>query len=827
MRFRVDVREGMEHFTRLSYRHPGRVLAGVLVVALLAGLLASRLGFHGSFVELLPANTVEVRDLEAVSRKAGGDGYLVLRAMGAAPEELRRFAQVLAPRLEALEEVRYVEYRYDTRFFTDRALLLLSAPRLKALREDLQEAVRQHKRAANPLYVDLGAQSKPPPSFEEIARRHSPTLGVSEYLSSPDGRELYLFVKPSGLAGDLVFAQRLVTRVRETSAEVARGFPGVKTDATGAHVLRLEEDRRMREDLTRASLLSGIIAALIVAVSCRRLTALLVVGAPVGVGLLVTFAMVQVTIGYLNIITGFLVAILIGLGIEYGLHLAMRYAEERRGLPAEAALREAVLGTWAGALTSASTNAAAFAALTLAEFQAFAQFGWIAAAGVLSTVLATYLVGPSLIALAERLRPLRAAQPLPARPPRPPRGPVPRSLLVALVVGVCALVAYSASVAGSIGFEPDMRKLRGEFAATRLDDHIISQLGRRHAPTVFLTPDVAQAERLASALRELEARHGEDRIFSEVASLGDFLPRTGADVEAERAALRTFVEGLPEIARESEKVRPALERLEALLAARPYGVEALPAEVRRRFTALDGEGSFVMAFKNESLSDTDALHRFGAQMDELREVARERGLEVRVLDSNLIAYRIFDLVEKDGPWLLLAAGLAVFAMITLSLRSLRRAGLVAGPLYLGLACLPAAMHLYGLKLNFINAVVLPNLLAIAVDNAVHLYHRYREEGPGSLSHVVRTTGVAAVVATLSNAAGYGALLTARHPGLHSIGELALLGVGCSFLGTTVLFPALLALLERRKPDMADGESVLSALPLPEVVESEEDVRSTT
>ncbi|MFY0580810.1 hypothetical protein ACN28S_47065 [Cystobacter fuscus] len=108
--------------------------------------------------------------------------------------------------------------------------------------------------------------------------------------------------------------------MRETSAEVARGFAGVKTDATGAHVLRLEEDRRMREDLTRASLLSGIIAALIVAVSCRRLTALLVVGAPVGVGLLVTFAMVQVTIGYLNIITGFLVAILIGLGIEYGLH---------------------------------------------------------------------------------------------------------------------------------------------------------------------------------------------------------------------------------------------------------------------------------------------------------------------------------------------------------------------------------------------------------------------------------------------------------------------------------------------------------------------------
>ncbi|HEX8435469.1 efflux RND transporter permease subunit [Archangium sp.] len=808
----------MERFAWLSYRKPGRVLACVLAVTLLAGLLASRLVFQGSFVELLPAHTQEVRELAAVSHKAGGDGYLVLRARGASPETLRGFAQALAPRLEALEEVRYVEFRYDTRFFEDRALLLLSAEQLRALREDLEGVLRAEKLKANPLYVSL--EDTPPPSFEEIARRHAPRAMVREYLSSADGGELYLFVKPAGLAGDLVFARQLLTRVQAASAEVAQGFPGVETDATGAHVLRLEEDRRMRQDLTRASMLSCAIAAFIVVLSCRRLSALLVVGAPVGVGLLVTFAVAQQTIGYLNIITGFLVAILIGLGIEYGLHLVMRYSEERRQHPAEEALRETILGTWKGALTSACTNAAAFSALTLAEFQAFAQFGWIAAAGVMLTVLATYLLGPSLIALTERLRPLRAESPLPARPYRvAPR--LPRGVLVGIVVGVGALVAYSATVVREIGFEPDMRKLRGEFAATKLDERIISQLGRRHAPTVFLTQDVSEAGRLATSLRELEARHGEDRTFAEIVSLSDFLPRTGGAVEAERAALRAFMDRLPESARSSERLRPALSRLESLLNARPFGVEELPAEVRRRFTALDGEGSFVLAFKRESLSDTDALHRFGEQMGELRELVRAQGLHFQVLDSNLIAYRIFELVRKDGPWLLLAAGLAVFAMMVVSLRSFRRAGLVAGPLYLGLACLPAAMHLYGLKLNFINAVVLPNLLAIAVDNAVHLYHRYREEGPGSLPHVVRTTGVAAVVATLSNAAGYGALLTASHPGLRSIGEIALLGVACAFLGTTVLFPAVLALLER-PPSGARGEDVDEGLSLPLPVETEEE-----
>ena len=135
-------------------------------------------------------------------------------------------------------------------------------------------------------------------------------------------------------------------------------------------------------------------------------------------------------------------------------------------------------------------------------------------------------------------------------------------------------------------------------------------------------------------------------------------------------------------------------------------------------------------------------------------------------------------------------------MIWLSLRSLVQAVLVAAPLFLGMICVLGGMHLLDVRLNFLNVVVLPNLLTIAVDNSVHLYHRYKEEGPGSMGHVWRTTGFAAIVATISNAAGYGALLVAHHEGLRSVAVLALLGVGCTFMGTTLFFPAMMELIER-------------------------------
>jgi predicted RND superfamily exporter protein len=135
-------------------------------------------------------------------------------------------------------------------------------------------------------------------------------------------------------------------------------------------------------------------------------------------------------------------------------------------------------------------------------------------------------------------------------------------------------------------------------------------------------------------------------------------------------------------------------------------------------------------------------------------------------------------------------------VIWIALKKITYALMVTGPLFAGMACLPAGMVLGDISLNFLNVVVLPNLLAIAVDNSVHLFHRYQEDGRGSMPRIMRHTGIVAIVATCSNATGYASMLIARHAGLRSVGLLAVVGVVCTFLGTTVLFPALIELRER-------------------------------
>lgn len=791
-----------EGFIQAAVSRPWAVLAVCLALAAGGMALASRLEFRGSFVELLPQGAREVQDLTRVSEKAGGDGYLVILAKGDSPERLKAYAAELKGRLEALPEVRYVEHTYDVDFFRRHGLLLLPAEKLAALRQDLEARVLYEKQQANPLYIDLGATA-PPPGFEEIAKKHSPNAPMREYLANADGTEVYLMLKPSGTAGDLDFARRFVELAMGTGRTLAaERYPAVTLEATGNFQNRIEEDAVMRSDLARAGLLSALIAVGLILLATRRIAALAVVGMPVMVGLVLTFGIAQLAIGHLNVVTGFLVAILIGLGIEYGVHLCMRYWEERREKSSRDALAAAVRGTFSGAITSAVTNAAAFFVLLLAQFHAFNQFGFLAGLGVLLAVLAAYGLGPSLLAIAERVRPARPdAEPVapavagaaPAKPAREwKRWPTP--VIATIALSVLAFAGFSVAIAPRLGFETDMRKLKGDSPASRLDDHVTEQLGQPLNPAIFLVDDLAQAAQVEGVIAEVKQKNGADSVFLRTTSLNDLVPSDLKRREAEIAGIRELLHGLPPSTREDAR----LKDFEGMLEAKPYGLDSLPVEVRRRFEATDGKGTFLLLFPSVSNYDTEDLRRWAAQIDQVVDGAKARGVDMAVLDSNRIAARIFALVRGDGPTILWSAAAVVFGVILLSLRSFKRALLVTGPLFLGMTCLAGGMYLFDVQLNFINAVVLPNLLAIAVDNSVHLFHRYEEEGPGSLGKVVRHTGFAAVVATLSNAAGYGALLVANHQGLRSIGQIALLGVVCTFMGTTVFFPALLALLERWK-----------------------------
>ncbi len=793
-----------------SFTRPAIVFLGLLAIGGTFALIASQLGFRGDFIELLPDSTREVQDLKVVQDLAGGGGYFVIRVRGDSKDGRRAYAAALAKRLEQEKElVSYVEYHFDAAFFSSRALWLLPSEKLEALASDVDARITYEKQRALPGYVDL-LDEAPPPTLEEIEKKYASQARQSEFIEGRSAPELYMFIKPTKQAGDLDFNRQILARVTALTTEMKTQFPAVEVDFTGACVARVEEDDVMREDLGRAGLVSSVLALTIILLSTRRLTALWVVALPVALGISATFAFAYFTIGHLNPVTGFLGAILVGLGLEYGTHLAMRYWEERRTADVLPSLRTTVISTFPGALTSATTNAVAFLVLVMSRFDAFKQFGSIAGFGVMATVVSAYVMAPAILRLSERLRPYKAKPISPEEAAAAKNGwRVPTSALVALVVVVTAVAAVSATYAPKASFEKDLKRLKGKSPATELDEAINEQLGIIMTPAIVAVRSLDDAQRMATLAREAKHDKGAASSIQEIASLNDFFP-TPSDVEQRRAGIARLAEVMkrvPESIR-TGKDKDRFELISKMLDSQPWGPDEVPQELRRRFQPIKGQGTFVLIFPAITGYNADSLDKWAADLDEVIDRGMKAGLDPRVLDTNRIASRIFTIVRQDGPFIMTSAGIVVFVMILISLRSLYRTVLVTVPLYIGITCIFGAMQLFDVKLNFLNVVVLPNLLTIAVDNSVHLYHRYMEEGPGSIGHALRHTGFASFVATCSNAAGYAALFVARHEGLRSIAWLAVLGVLCSFLGTTILFPALLELVERfrLKPPPAAPET---------------------
>src|ERR1051325_6760348 len=116
------------------------------------------------------------------------------------------------------------------------------------------------------------------------------------------------------------------------------------------------------------------------------------------VGLAYTLAFATLTVGHLNILTITFVPILIGLAIDYGVHLISRYEEElRHGKSEEAAITKAMMYTGQGILTGALTTAGAFLAMAFTDFRGIQEMGIICGGGLIICFIPMMTMLPALL----------------------------------------------------------------------------------------------------------------------------------------------------------------------------------------------------------------------------------------------------------------------------------------------------------------------------------------------------------------------------------------------------------------------------------------------
>jgi hypothetical protein len=783
--------------------HPWWFLGVAIVVTIVAGISASGLRLDSQYEALLPEDSLQIRTASEVREKTGGTRQLVVAIEGDDPAARTAFGEKLVPLLTQMEEIRSVDLGFPGQFVRERALWLLDD-------QTLQEIVDNAERTAKIFHERQDGRVLRAFAFRirELLDARQSELPSSDALVSHDGRYTFLLLIPMVSISDLPAGHRLMGEIEQIVRSQHPEDAGVSVRYAGTMTIYLEQHTQVGADLRNASILALVLCILVVAAFTRRLMAPALIAVTLICGIVWTYGIARIFVDRINMVTGFLGAVLMGLGIAFGVHLLMRYSHAlvRNGGNLVAAVEEGVVGTLRPTLSSAMTTAGTFCGFVIATFPPFFEFGMIAALGVVMTLLATFLLLPPLLVVSSRKRTTTSTPQLEVSRDADERlkgASLPKWLAVALVVVFVALAGYGLRYSVEIPFVNDFKALRGTSEATEFTEYVSANLGLDLNPAVALVNSIDDARRVGQMARaSIGETEGDLPYIGRVLTISDLLPPP--DLEARRrllGRLRVILEDeqiREAIAAEGDQGTTAEEMMLRMVNMEPWGPEDLPTFFRQRLMTIDRQQFVVFIWPTESV-ESDLYANIWEQR--LRGVAAEaegEGIEILVADEVLIRGWVSRLVLADAPRVIPLAALIVFLILLVDYRNLRRTLLVSSSLVVGMLGFIGVMHMMGMTLNMFNIVVIPSAIGIGIDASVHIYHRYTSEGPGSVVFVMRHTGAAVFLASVTTAIGFGSSLICHKVGLQTMGAAAIAGIGMTFLAAGFYFPSVLSLIEGRQ-----------------------------
>lgn len=783
------------------YRHGFITLGIAAVIGVVSALGASRLTLDPDIAELLPPSRESVQNVEALRKRFGGIGNVVLLVRGGSAEARRSFADRVTPELERLDSVSYVEARRPRQFFEDRALYFLDQADLEKVRDRLDARRRYEVERAQ-----LDLDDAPPPSVDmsDLREQYKQKLGssagnLSEHTDYyEDANQLAIFVRPTELASNLTFSKRVVKDVEGVLERVkpASVAPDLRVELSGRYKKRVDLQSVLGKDLAFTGTLALVLVIGYVAFHFRRVLAVVLVMAPLLYGLELTYGVAGFGFGTLNILTAFVGAILLGIGIDNGIHMLGRFEEARHG---GASLENAVYEAFADAgrvsVAAALTTASAFGCLALSDFRAFHEFGLLAALGMLVVLFSYLTLLPAALGLVMRYAPKlgtgRDAIGLPGVPRLMRAAPLLVLVLGALALGFSARAPY-------VKFDTDFASLdRAELPSFQVEADVNRLLGRSQTPLVFLAKTEAEARAAAQGLRERMKALGSKATVGEVAALTDLVPAGQAEKQPVLARIASTLSFLKPESLPADQ-RADIERLTRMASAKPFTEHDLPASLLKPFTARDGSGPahFVLAYPRVSMSDGGAVRELARQLGHV-DVAG--GSHITAAGEPMLMADILEIVERDAPRIVGLTLALVLLTLRLTAGSWAIALLSALPALLTFTVTAGVLSLLRIDLNYLNMVMLPIFLGIGVDDGMHIVTRVAEGDP--LETVWTHTGWNIFGAILTDVFGFGVLALAAHPGLASLGKVALVGLTVNLLACVFLLPALLTVRRMLPPGM--------------------------
>jgi predicted RND superfamily exporter protein len=840
---------------RAVVRYAGWVLIGAFALSGGGLYLAQNLKIDTDIANLVPESYDSVQALEEVQRTlSGGSGKeIAVGIVSPSFEANKRFAEDLIPKALNLKRrsdssetyLTRVEYKRDVKFLRDNALYFASDRELDQVERVLQDKIDEAKQArqeANPFYFELEEEKEADTTqaesdTEQLREVYDRVVG-KRYPISDDSTTMALRFYPSGANTNIGFIEKLYTDFRDLvdGMNPESYHPDMNVVLTGRLHRQLVQVQTIRSDV--ASSFGVGVAFLILLVifyffykAYRARTGWtfdgkvlfqellrspflgFLIGLPLFMSLTWTGGAAYLLFGELNLMTSTLGLILFGLGIDYGIHFYGRYAEERaEGKSVVDAAETTFVSTGQAITIGALTTAAALYVLIFADFKGFSEFGAVAGTGVLFALLAMMFVMPALLSIFERIRllDLESAPRVDTESDSPRsdwRFPGARTIVIGSAVAVIAALVFLPQVE----FNYDFGALEPEFSEYTEKAKYIHRTntgsGARSDPAFVVLEDRKEVPAVVSAYREKMRTDTTSATILAVESLQERFPRSDTAQQKRLKRIAKIRQLVTENQYLEDDTSEAIQKLRRASQTRgSISLDQVPKFLREQYTTKDGTlGNLVIVYPAVDVSDGRKSIAFAKDVGTVK---TNNGEVYHAGSTQIVAAEMLMILQRESPWMIGGVFLVVALLMFFHFRSVRWALMALTPLVVGILWMLLVMEVAGFRVNFYSMIVLPAILGIGNDDGVHMVHRYREEGKGSIWKILQSTGEHVFVGNVTTAMGFGGLVLSFHPGLRSIGVLALIGFGTTLLAALIFLPAMYQWMEDKEAtpdDLAEAD----------------------
>lgn len=824
-----------EPLVRFNIKHPFWVLLIAIGLAVLASTFALQLKIDTDLANLLPESNPNVQALEKLKEVAGGETEMKVGIKSPDFQANVEFARQLAdssldlyyPRLD-INYFNRAELRRETSVLKDNALYLATTSELQNIIDFLQTEIDDAREQANPFFVDFSAdfEDEETESVDEDSseidqfQQSYDSLIPPEYQVNEDSTLVILSLYPTGSQNDIQYLEDMFEEYQDLidSLDPASFHPEMEVRFGGRLKRHLTEFESIMNDVFNSFSL-GISSVILLVMFyfagkkyinyrrgedkdqnhgifqhiIRMPVPVAIIGLPLLISLAWTFGVTYLVLGVLNTMTSVLFVILFGLGIDYGIHFYARYIEIRStGKSIEESVIASYRKTGIAILVSAITTASALFILLVADFRGFSEFGFIAGLGIMLALFCMLYVLPSLLVIFDRWNWILLVKRADEKTQEPAISRFPFSKAIVIVGLLVSVVVLSFS--GNLRFEYDFGELEPEYEEYDEFRNFVKAADEdtRRNPAYIIADNTEDVFLLLDKLRT-RMEENPNTLISDVEALQERFPPTEEMAEEKLE----YISRIRQLLQNDFIVNQDSETLDILRRGsqtrEPLDENRIPEYLKNRFMTKDGEiGRFVIVYPESGLSDGLKSIAF---KNEITDITLDDGTVYHAASTSIVAATMLDLMRTESPYMVTATFIVVFILIFVSFRSFRWALIALIPLIVGLLWLFGILLVFGLKFNFYNLVVLPAILGIGCDNGVHLAHRFREEGKRNMWEVLSSTGQHITIGSLTTMMGFAGLLFTNHPGLNSIGIMAVVGIGMTLITALTFLPSIVQVLE--------------------------------